>query len=344
MRVLVTGNQGYIGSILTEELKKRAYEVVGYDTGYYQGLELYEPAKPDVQIKKDIRDAIPKDFENVYAVIHLAALSNDPLGELNPDLTYDINFVGTMLLAKAVKEAGVKRFIYASSQSMYGRAQSDEELDEDASGKNPLTMYARTKWDAEEELKKMCDEHFLVICFRPSTVFGPSPSFRADIVFNNLVASAYTTGRIEIKSDGTPWRPVVHIKDVCQAFLAGLEAPEELINCKSFNVGIEHGNYTVRELAEAAQRAVPGSQVIFTGEHGKDARSYRVSFKRILSELKDYYKPQWNLESGGRELVEFFDKVHFTEEKFRGRTCNRLQQIRHLLDANLLDQSLRWRS
>lgn len=342
IRVLITGNQGYIGQVLTVELKNRGYEVYGYDSGYYKGLELAEPVQPDVQIEKDIRDALPEDFDGVDAVIHLAALSNDPLGELNSELTRDINLGGTLRVAKAAKEAGVKRFIYASSQSMYGISQSDEELDEDESEKNPITMYARTKWEAEEELKKMCDDNFLVVCFRPSTVFGPSPSFRADIVFNNLVASAYTAGKIEVKSDGTPWRPVVHIRDVCQAFIAGLEAPANLVACRSFNVGIENGNYTVRELAEAAQKAVPGSQIVFTGEHGADARTYRVSFKRILEELKDYYKPQWSLENGGRELVEFFKRVNFTEEKFRGRNCNRVQQIKYLLNKNLLDENLRW--
>jgi nucleoside-diphosphate-sugar epimerase len=344
MRVLVTGNQGYIGQVLVEKLRERGYEIVGYDTGYYQGLELYPPVQPNRQIKKDIRDVAPEDFKDIDVVIHLAALSNDPLGEFDTDITRDINLQGTIRLAKSAKEAGVKRFIFASSQSMYGVSQSDEELDEDAGEKNPITMYARTKWEAEEALKKMCDDNFVVVCFRPSTVFGPSPNFRCDIVFNNLVASAYTTGKIEVKSDGTPWRPVVHIRDVCQAFIAGIEAPAELINCQSFNVGIKNGNYTVRDLALAAQKAVPGSKIIFTGEHGSDARTYKVSFNKILTVLKDYYKPEWDLERGGRELVEFFDKVGFTEEKFRGRSCNRLQQIRYLLAANLLDKNLRWQN
>jgi nucleoside-diphosphate-sugar epimerase len=242
---------------------------------------------------------------------------------------------------EAARECGVKRFIYSSSQSMYGISRAGEELDEDDSEKNAITAYAKTKWAAECELKNMQDENFSVICFRPSTVFGVSPRMRCDIVFNNLVACAFTTGKIEIKSDGTPWRPVVHIRDVCAAFIAGLEAPKNLVHGRSYNVGIEGGNYTVKDLAMAAQRAVPGSKLIFTGEHGGDSRTYRVSFFRILNELKGYYSPQWDLDKGGKELVTFFKSINFNEEVFRGRMCNRLAQIQFLQGANKLDASLR---
>ena len=197
------------------------------------------------------------DFTGIDAVIHLAALSNDPLGELDPRLTEEINFKGTLRVAELAKQAKVKRFVYASSQSMYGVADTSHELAEDEAGPYGVTAYARTKWDAELALKKMSSPNFAVVCFRPSTVFGASPRLRCDIVFNNLVACAYTTGKIEIKTDGTPWRPVVHIKDVSNAFIAGLEAPLELVMGESFNVGIPNGNYTVRDLAEAAQRSVP---------------------------------------------------------------------------------------
>ena len=189
----------------------------------------------------------------------------------------------------------------------------------------------------------MDSDNFSVVCFRPSTVFGASPRLRCDIVFNNLVACAYTTGRIEVKSDGTPWRPVVHVRDVSRAFIAGLEAPKELVASRSFNVGIPNGNYTVRDLAEAAQRVVPGSTLTFTGEHGNDSRTYRVSFKRILSELKDYYKPEWDLDRGGKELVDFFRKINFTEEQFRERKCNRLKQIQYLRDSGEINEDLRWK-
>lgn len=343
MKILVTGNLGYIGCVLTDILIKKGYEIVGLDTNYYELISFLPRSSRKIeQIKKDIREISKDDFKGVNAVIHLAALSNDPIGELNPQLTYDINYQSTIRLAQIAKETGIKRFIYASSQSMYGISETDEELEEDSSKKNPITAYAKTKWEAELKLKDLATDNFLVVCFRPSTVFGASPKLRCDIVFNNLVACAYTTGKIEIKSDGTPWRPVVHVKDVCSAFISGLEAPETLVANESFNVGIENGNYTVRDLAEAAQRAVQGSTLSFTGEHGKDSRTYKVSFKKILTQLKDYFKPAWDLDRGGKELVDFFSKVKFSEEDFRGRRCNRLSQIKHLKDLGRLDENLFW--
>ncbi len=342
MNVLVTGNRGYIGVVLVDMLLAKKYNVTGFDTGYYDGCELHAFAQPIRQIKKDIRDISEQDFIGIDAVIHLAALSNDPLGELAPGLTEEINFNGTMKLAQLAKKAGVKRFIYSSSQSMYGISALDIELEEDNSEKNPLTAYASTKWQAECALTAMGDKDFHVICFRPSTVFGASPMLRCDIVYNNLVACAYTTGKIEIKSDGTPWRPVVHVKDVSNAYIAGLEAPLNLVAGQAFNVGIPNGNFTVRDLAEAAQRSVPGSTLVFTGEHGKDSRTYRVSFKKILTQLESYFKPEWDLDRGGRELVEFFKKVNFKESHFRGRECVRLKQINHLQTLGELNGNLRW--
>ena len=343
MTILLTGNQGYIGSVLAEMLLTKGYAVRGYDTGYYDGSELYPIPYTIPQIKKDIRNASKEDLAGIDAIIHLAAISNDPLGELAPGITEEINFKATVNLAEFAKQAGVKRFVYASSQSMYGISTLHEELDEEKSEKNPITAYARTKWEAELALKKMSSDDFVVVCLRPSTVFGASPRFRADIVFNNLVCCAFTTGKIEIKSDGTPWRPTIHIRDTSNAFIAGLEAPASLVGGESFNVGIPDGNYTVRDLAEAAQRAVPGSNLVFTGEHGNDSRTYRVSFKKILSVLRDYYKPEWDLDNGAKELVEFFKKVNLTEEMFRGRQCNRLKQINYLLENHQLDKDLRWK-
>ena len=343
MRVLVTGNKGYIGTVLAGILQERGYSVVGYDTGFYEDNKLYPAEGLGRQIVKDIRDVTEEDMTDIDAVIHLAALSNDPLGELAPGITEEVNLEATLKLAECAKRAGVKRFVYASSQSMYGVADTSHELGEDEAGPYGVTAYAKTKWDAEVALKKMDSDNFSVVCFRPSTVFGASPRLRCDIVFNNLVACAYTTGRIEVKSDGTPWRPVVHVRDVSRAFIAGLEAPKELVASRSFNVGIPNGNYTVRDLAEAAQRVVPGSTLTFTGEHGNDSRTYRVSFKRILSELKDYYKPEWDLDRGGKELVDFFRKINFTEEQFRERKCNRLKQIQYLRDSGEINEDLRWK-
>ena len=341
MKVLVTGNLGYIGSVLVPILKKEGHEVIGYDIGYYKDCFIYEDKTEIKQIIKDIRDVSIDDLTGLDAIIHLAALSNDPLGELSPGLTEEINLGGTLKIAELAKIAGVKRFIYSSSQSMYGVSTFEGELDEYNSEKNPITSYAITKWDAEVALNKLQTPEFIVTSFRPSTVFGASSRLRCDIVFNNLVACAYTTGKIEIKSDGTPNRPVVHVKDVCAAYLAGLNAPTELVAGRAFNVGIPNGNFTVRQLAEAAQRAVPGSELTFTGEHGNDSRTYRVSFNRILTELKDYFKPEWDLDRGGKELVDLFKMVDFKEDDFRGKKSTRLMQLTFLQLNNIIDKNLK---
>jgi nucleoside-diphosphate-sugar epimerase len=342
MKILITGNLGYIGSVLVPLLNKRGYKLLGYDTGFYEKDLRLQTKQNLVQIKKDIREIEKNDLENVNAVVHLAALSNDPLGDLVPNLTEEINLNGTLRLAELSKSIGVQRFVYASSQSMYGISNKDEELDEDNSEKNAITAYARTKWEAECELNKMNSKNFQVVSFRPSTVFGASPSLRCDIVYNNLVACAYTTGCIEIKSDGSPWRPVVHVRDVCSAFIAGLEAPSELVSGRAYNVGIPNGNFTVRDLAEAAQRSVPKSTLVFTGEHGSDSRTYRVGFKRILSELKDYYQPEWDLGKGGKELVDLFLELNLNEEDFRGPDSNRLIKINQLIHDGKLNEKLQW--
>ena len=341
--VLVTGDQGYIGTVLTETLLERGYDVVGLDYGYFADCLLHPVEMNYRHINRDIRAVQPEDLAGVDAVVHLAGLSNDPLGEMAPQLTEDINRDATIRLGKLAKQAGVARFVYASSQSMYGVSKVDAELDEDDSEKHPVTAYARTKWDAELALKELGGPDFTVVCMRPSTAFGASARLRCDIVFNNLVACAYTTGRIEIKSDGTPWRPVVHVRDISAAFIAGLEAPAELVGNRSYNVGIPNGNFSVRDLAEAAKRSVPGSTVVYTGEHGSDARTYRVSFARILSELRDWYKPEWDLDRGGAEMVALFKSVNLSEADFRGRKTIRLAQLKHLAAQGDIDDALRWR-
>lgn len=342
--VLVTGNQGYIGSVLTPRLAAEGYEVVGLDTGYYDGdcvLYGYDPGVAR-QLKRDVRDVTPGDFRGVDAVIHLAGLSNDPLGELAVRMTEEINYGGTMRVAAAAREAGVRRFVYASSQSMYGVSNTSAELDEDDSEKNPVTAYAKTKWRAECELRDMDSGDFTVVSFRPSTVFGDSPRLRCDIVYNNLLACAFTTGGIEIKSDGTPWRPVIHIQDVCSAFLAGLRAPRALVGGQAFNIGLPDGNFTVRMIAEAAQRMVPGSSLVFTGEHGPDSRTYRVSFRKILTRLGDHFDPRWDLDAGGREMVDRFREIGFDETAFRSDRCTRLLRLRRLMAEGRLTPELRW--
>ena len=341
MRILLTGDRGYVGTVLSSILIEKEYDVVGYDIGYFADNLLTEEDHDYPKITKDIRDLEVIDLQGIDAVIHLAGLSNDPLGEFSPRLTQEINYQGTINLVEKAKQAGIKRIVYASSQSMYGVSETDDELDEDNSLKNPVSAYAIAKWDAEQKINQMSSDDLVITSFRPSTVFGASPRLRCDIVFNNLVACAYTTGKIEIMSDGSPWRPVVHVRDVCSAFIAGLEAPKSIISGRAFNVGILDGNYTVRDLAEAAQRSVPGSELTYTGEHGSDARTYKVSFKRILSDLKDYYKPEWSLDKGGEELVEFFRKVEFNEGQFRGAQCVRLEQLLSLQKNNLIDDNLR---
>lgn len=338
----MTGDQGYIGTVLAGLLLDRGYDVRGLDTGYFAECLLSPVERQYPRRTMDVREVTPGDLTGLSAIVHLAALSNDPLGDLSPNLTDEINRDATIRLATMAKQSGVQRFVYASSQSMYGVSDTDQELDEDVSEKKAITAYARTKWESEQRLRELSATGFAVVCMRPSTVFGWSPRLRCDIVFNNLVASAYTTGRIEIKSDGTPWRPVVHVHDVCAAFIAGLIAPAEIVAGRAYNVGIGDGNFTVRDLAEAAGRAVPGSKVVYTGEHGRDARTYRVSFVRILDELRDWYRPEWNLDRGGQELVSFFRQTGFNEGHFRGRTTNRLSQLKHLLVEGRLDAGLRW--
>ena len=342
MKILVTGNNGYIGTVLTDELLKKNYEVVGYDVDYFYDCNLMKVKnKPFKQIKKDIRKLSSEDLDGIDIVIHLAGLANDPLGNFDPKLTDEINYQSTVRLAELCKIKKVKRFIYASSQSMYGVSDNQEELDEENSKKNPVTAYAKTKWEAEKKIKTLNDDDFIVVMFRPSTVFGASPRLRCDIVYNSLVACAYTTGKIEILSDGSPWRPVIHVKDLCDAFISGIEAPQKIVSGQSFNVGIKNGNYKVKDLAEAAQRVVPGSELVFLNQH-TDPRTYKVSFKKILTSLKDYFKPEWSLDKGGCELVSFFRDIKFSENDFRNEKVNRLKKLESLIKKKKINSKLEW--
>ena len=329
-RILVTGHLGYIGSVLTPKLTDLDHEVVGLDCGFFRDCIVGDAPDDVPTVLRDVRDVELEDVVGFDAIIHLAGLSNDPLGALVPSLTEDINFRATMRLAGLAKEAGVKRFIYSSSQSMYGISNTDAELDEDNSVKSPVTAYAKTKWAAETALRDMATPDFLTVSFRPSTVFGVSHRQRCDIVFNNLVGAGFTKGRISIKSDGSPWRPVVHVQDVCQAFEAGLDAPGEVLNGRAFNVGPIGGNYTVRDLAE------------YTGEHGNDSRTYRISFARLNRDLSDYFHPEWSLATGAKELVDHWKKISFTQEMFDGPECTRLEQLRKLRAEGAISEDLRF--
>ena len=338
--VRVTGNLGYIGSVMVPFLIDRGYDVVGYDIGYYEDCYLKEaPQKLVKQIKKDIRDCEVSDFDGVDYVIHLAGLSNDPLGAFDEALTYAINYEGSMKMARCAKEAGVKRFAYASSQSVYGISDTSKAADEE-SEKNPITAYAKTKWKCECDMKELCSDDFVITYLRPATAYGASPNLRCDIVFNGFVGYAFTSKLIEIKSDGTPVRPMSHILDISAAFAAVLEAPDELVKNQVFNVGTNDNNYTVRELAETAQKAVPGCELTFTGEH-TDPRSYRVSAEKILTVLKDYYKPQWNIEKGGKQLMDYYKEINFDRETFDSWKCVRLKCLKKRIEDGTLDADLR---
>ena len=338
--VMVTGNLGYIGSVMVPILTREGYGVVGYDIGYYEKCYLADAVQDlKEQIKKDIRDVTVEDLRGIDSIIHLCGLSNDPLGELDVSLTEDINFHATMKLAEFAKKAGAKRFLYASSQSVYGVSDTSKEVDETGE-KNPLTAYAKTKWQSECELVKLADDDFVVTCLRPATAYGASPNLRTDIVFNAFVAYAYTQKNIEIKSDGTPWRPMSHVCDITAAFMACLEAPAGLINNQSFNVGTAENNYTVRDLATSAQKCVDGTKLTFTGEH-IDSRSYRVSSNKILTVLKDYYKPEWTIEKGGEELMKYYTDVSFDIDTFNGSKTVRLMCLKELIEAGKIDGNLR---
>jgi nucleoside-diphosphate-sugar epimerase len=321
-------------------LIEKGYEVTGFDVGYYEDCYL-TPQKQKLvnQIKKDLRDVTVDDLQNIDCIIHLAGLSNDPLGEFNPTLTDEINYKATMKLAENAKLAGVKRFLYTSSQSVYGISDTSKEADEE-SEKNPLTAYAKTKWLCECELQKLCSDDFVIAYLRPATAYGASPNLRTDIVFNQFVAYAFTNKLIEIKSDGSPWRPMSHIRDITAAFAACVEAPATLINNQAFNVGTANNNYTVRDLATAAQSCVYGTKLTFTGEH-TDPRSYRVSSNKILTVLKDYYKPEWTIEKGGEELMRFYSDINFDKETFGGDKTVRLKCLKRRIEQGSLDNNLR---
>jgi len=338
MRVLVTGHNGYIGSVMVPVLQAAGHEVLGLDTFFYEDCTFGEDFHRVPALRKDVRDVTLADLQGFDAIVHLAALSNDPLGDLKPEWTYDINHAASVRLAKLAKEAGVQRFLYASSCSMYGAA--GEELVTEEAPLSPLTAYAVSKVRTEKDLSKLADESFSPVFMRNATAYGVSPRLRADLVLNNLVCWAHTTGKVRILSDGTPWRPIVHVEDIANAFAAALVAPREAIHNQAFNVGVNGENYQIRDLAEIVQETVPGCSVEYAGQGEPDQRSYRVDFSKLARTLD--FKPRWNARLGAQELYLALRRIGLSVEDFQGQKYIRLKRLKYLLDAGYLDGTLRW--
>ncbi len=334
MRVLLTGIDGYLGSLMAPVLGARGHEVVGLDAGYYRDGQLYNPGTPAFDtITKDIRHVTAADFQGFDAVVHLAELSNDPLGQHRPDITYAINGVGSSELARLSKEAGVRRFVYSSSCSVYGRGTGEWKTEE--SSTEPLTAYAACKLRTEAALASLADETFSPTSLRNATAYGASPRMRFDIVLNNFAGLASTTGRLVMTSDGTPWRPLVHALDIAEAFACTLDAPVEAVHNQIFNVGADEENYRVRDIAEIVALAFPGCETAF-GPPSGDTRSYRVSFQKIRQALPAF-QCRWTAEKGARELHDVFTRIGLTPEVFGFRAFTRLAQLEHLLTSGQID-------
>lgn len=338
MRVMVTGHKGYIGAVLVPMLLERGHEVSGMDTDLFAQCTFTGGLADVPNVRGDIRDAEKKDLEGIEAVIHLAALSNDPLGNYRPTLTEEINEKGAIRVAQSAKDAGVQRFLFASSCSTYG-ASNEAFLDENAVF-NPVTPYGLSKVKVEQALAKLADESFSPTYVRASTAYGVSPRLRFDVVVNNLTAWAFTKGLVYLKSDGTPWRPQVHVEDICQAYIAALEAPQELIHDAAFNVGSTCENYQIREIAEMVKAVVPGSEIEFAPDAGPDTRCYRVDCNKIARTLHSF-KPQWTVRRGIQQLYEKYKEVGLSLEEFEGERFKRIDHIKKLLQENRIDDNLR---
>jgi nucleoside-diphosphate-sugar epimerase len=340
MKVLVTGHAGYIGSVMVPLLRQAGHEVVGLDSYLFEGCDFGDDEPPVPALRMDLRDVQASQLEGFDAVIHLAALSNDPVGNLNPQCTYDINHLASVHLAEQAKKAGVVRFIYASSCSLYGLSGGDHMLKEDAAF-NPITPYGESKVHAEREVRQLGDDNFSPTFMRNATAYGVSPRLRVDLVVNSLVGYAYTTGDVFIQSDGTPWRPLVHIEDISRAFLIALEAPRERVHNEAFNVGRSEENYRISEVAGMVEQVVPGSKVRYAEGGGPDPRCYRVDCSKI-TEILPEFRPQWTVRRGIEQLYDAYRLYGLTYEEFMGTKYLRIKHILKLQREGLLQESLRW--